>query len=86
MKREVANQAKKRDLARLLKASEEFFSQGTCSVDCDKCGQHIENAGDFPSLLLIAPYWSIVVPLTVFSAWLLIGKPRVAKLASASET
>lgn len=32
----------------------------------------------FPSQLLIAPYWSLVIPLTVASAWLLLSKPRQA--------
>lgn len=25
------------------------------------------------------PYWSIVIPMTLFSAWLLLGKPRLVK-------
>ena len=27
----------------------------------------------------VLPYWSIVIPLTLLSAWLLLSKPRVAK-------
>lgn len=27
----------------------------------------------------VVPYWSIVIPLTLLSAWLLLSKPRVAK-------
>jgi len=30
------------------------------------------------------PYWSIVVPLTLLSAWLLLSKPRVAKPSTKS--
>jgi hypothetical protein len=30
----------------------------------------------------LIPYWSIVIPLTLLSAWLLISKPRVKKIES----
>lgn len=29
--------------------------------------------------LCVAPYWSIAIPLTLLSAWLLLTKPRVAE-------
>ena len=32
-------------------------------------------------LVTMVPYWSIVVPLTSLSAWLLLSKPRTAKRA-----
>lgn len=31
-----------RDLERFIQASEEYFKNGTCSLDCDKCGHRIE--------------------------------------------
>jgi len=31
------------------------------------------------NLFVIFPYWSMVIPLTLLSAWLLLSKPRVAK-------
>jgi len=36
---------------------------------------------DVPSyrMFLSIPYWSIVIPMTLLSAWLLLSKPRVAK-------
>lgn len=37
------------------------------------------NAGDFPSLLVIIPYWSIVLPLTLLSCSLILSKPRPRK-------
>ena len=30
--------------------------------------------------VILFPYWSIVLPPTLLSAWLLLSKPRVAKL------
>jgi len=35
--------------------------------------------------LLMVPYWSIVIPLTLLSAYLLLGKPRIAKPEIVSE-
>ena len=30
------------------------------------------------------PYWSLVLPLTLLSAWLILAKPRKAKAATGS--
>jgi hypothetical protein len=35
----------------------------------------------YSKFMLVVPYWSIVIPLTLLSAWLLLGKPRQAKKA-----
>ena len=37
-------------------------------------GDEVDQTG-----VLRAPYWSIVIPLTLLSAWLLLSKPRIAK-------
>lgn len=34
---------------------------------------------------VIVPYWSLVLPLTLLSAWLLLSKPRVAKSKPVAE-
>jgi len=51
-----------------------FYSLKDCPVDG---GVHIYACG--------APYWSIVIPLTLLSAWLLLSKPRVAKPKAIAE-
>ena len=49
------------------------------------CGFHFAAAtiGNPPAKtrhdVLIIPYWSLVLPLTLLSAWLILGKPRKAK-------
>lgn len=46
------------------------------------CGFGICDIADDQGLwvrLMIIPYWSIVIPLTALSAWLLLSKPRSAK-------
>ncbi|WP_157605455.1 hypothetical protein [Schlesneria paludicola] len=40
-------------------------------------GTNIRSKSDPRDLLIIAPYWLLVVPLTALSAYLLISKPRV---------
>jgi hypothetical protein len=45
-------------------------------------GRDYETVGrwiDRDAILFICPYWSIVIPLTAISAWLLLSKPRPAK-------
>jgi len=40
-------------------------------------GKHAVQGWQHPRVFLcVAPYWSIVIPLTLLSAWLLISKPR----------
>lgn len=35
------------------------------------------NSGNFPSQLLIVPYWSLILPLTLISAYLILWKPTM---------
>ena len=35
-----------------------------------------------PAVGFVLQYWSVVVPLTLLSAWLLLRKPRAAKMTS----
>ncbi len=62
-------------------------SQTQRAVDCKRfClasfDSHFNNHDAFATCFAI-PYWSIVIPLTLLSAYLLLARPRVAKPTSA---
>lgn len=44
-----------------------------------RIGAHVDHATVMLGDPWYFPYWSIVAPLTIFSAWLLLTKPRQAK-------
>lgn len=41
---------------------------------------------DLNRLIFVFPYWSIVVPLTLLSAWLLLSKPRNREKSATTPT
>ena len=41
---------------------------------------------DTNGLVILAPYWSLVIPLSLLSAWLLLSKPRNREKAAAPST
>ncbi len=47
-------------------------------------GQMCGAEGWRKAYVLIVPYWSLVLPLTLLSAWLILAKPRKAKAATVS--
>ena len=71
----------------------QWFTEDSRSIDsvfgphgCRSRGAGFWSSGiaDLQStLIVVAPYWSIVIPLTLLSAYLLLSKPRVAKTTSA---
>ena len=42
------------------------------------CCKVTDDEGFVPFTLVIMPYWSLVLPLTLLSAWLILGKTRKA--------
>jgi hypothetical protein len=60
-------------------------------LDLSRFGFHIVESkldphAGFRSRLFAVPYWSVVIPLTLLSAWLLLSKPRRPKVESAGES
>ena len=46
--------------------------------------QHGPEGTSWPFAMCVIPYWSLVLPLTLLSAWLILAKPRKAKAATGS--
>ena len=58
-------------------------------LNTERFGLLINGRRVFPGLTLsvwAVPYWSIVAPISLFSAWLLLSAPRIPQPKSASET
>ena len=49
------------------------------SFDISEALFRVTISGDFNIFLVNTPYWSIVIPLALLSAWLLLSKPRSNK-------
>jgi len=67
---------------------EELVSEGGTPVwHWQRFGFHVAAIFDRYSVygLILAPYWSIVIPLTLLSAYLLLSKPRVVKPKAIAE-
>ena len=45
------------------------------------CHEQVEGGGRLRTLWWRAPYWELVLPLTLLSGWLILAKPRPAKTA-----
>lgn len=53
--------------------------EGPFSTRWSLFGFEFKEMARLPYPIWTVPYWSIVLPLTLLSAWLLLSKPRVAK-------
>jgi hypothetical protein len=65
-----------------------FFGEGdTLDFNIDICGFYIAQFHNsvHHMRIIIIPYWSVVWPLTLFSCWLLLSKPRSLKSKSPVE-